>query len=115
MKKSPLSDATRLRHMLDFAQKILHHTQHMTRKTLADDELDLMGIIRLLELIGEAASRVSPETQVQHPEIDWIGIIGMRNRVIHGYFDIDLNIVWDTITHNIPDLIHHLTKIVGND
>ena len=113
MKKSPLNDQIRLHHMLEFAQKVQHHTSKMTRDTLDADELALMGIIRLIEMIGEAASKISPEIQKQHSQIDWAGIIGMRNRVIHGYFDIDLDIIWDTIQHNIPPLINQLTNILS--
>lgn len=68
-----------------------------------------------MELIGEAATRISKEGRVAHSEIPWTDIVAMRNRLIHVYFDIDLDRVWDTVTDDLPPLISALEKIVASE
>jgi uncharacterized protein with HEPN domain len=72
----------------------------------------VLAIIKELEIIGEAASKVSSETRERFPEIPWQDIVGMRNRFIHGYFDIDMDRVWDTVNADLPELLELLEKIV---
>jgi uncharacterized protein with HEPN domain len=69
-------------------------------------------LIRLLEIVGEAASQVTDDFQKQYPEIPWAQMIGMRNRLVHAYFEINLDVVWATITHNLPSLVHHLESLI---
>ena len=79
-------------------------------------ELDLMrqsAVTRQFEIIGEAARRISPETQATIPNIPWSKIIGMRNRLIHEYDDLDLEIIWDTIQLALPGLIKTLESIIS--
>jgi uncharacterized protein with HEPN domain len=79
-------------------------------------ELDLMcqsAVIRQLEIIGEAARRISAETQATTPNIPWSKIIGMRNRLIHQYDDLDTKVIWDTIQLALPELITILEQISG--
>jgi len=64
-----------------------------------------------IEIIGEAAARISPETKGRCPEIPWTSIVGARNWLIHAYFDINLDRVWDTITDDLPKLVVELKKI----
>jgi len=71
-----------------------------------------LSIVKSVELIGEAASRISKECRDTHPEIPWNDIVAMRNRLIHVYFDIDLDRVWDTVTDDLPPLISALEKII---
>jgi uncharacterized protein with HEPN domain len=65
--------------------------------------------------MGEAASKVTKESRDSHPEVPWLNIIGMRNRLIHAYFDIDLDRVWDTITDDLPPVIAALKKMVQKE
>jgi uncharacterized protein with HEPN domain len=81
---------------------------------LGRNRVVLLAFVRLLEVIGEAASKVSEQGQEAFPEIDWANIVGMRNRLIHAYFDISLVIVWRTISEDLPPLIELLRPIVGN-
>jgi len=74
-----------------------------------------LALVKDIEIIGEAASRVSEACQAANPQIPWADIIGMRNRLIHAYFDINLNIVWDTITANLVPLIAELVQILPPD
>ncbi len=73
----------------------------------------LFAIVRAIEVIGEAASKVTDETKATSPGIPWISIIGMRNRLIHGYFDIDSDVVWKTVTEEIPELHRSLKLLLG--
>jgi uncharacterized protein with HEPN domain len=66
-----------------------------------------------LEIIGEAASRVSSETQERYPGVPWSAMVAMRNRLIHAYFHIDLDRVWDTIADDLPMLMHELRRVLG--
>ncbi len=70
-------------------------------------------MIRLVEIIGEASAKVSPETQAMCPSIPWPQVVGMRNRLINGYDSVDLDILWDTIEIDMPPFIVKLEKILG--
>ena len=88
------NDATiRYRHMLDNARRARDLMQGKTRADLDEENLLTLGLVRLLEVVGEAANRVPNDEQGLHPEIPWAEIIGLRNRLIHGYDSIDLDIL----------------------
>jgi len=106
-------DRVRLRHMLDAALEIQQYVQSATREDLNHDRKLVHSLVRLFEIIGEAATQVSEELQDKTPEIPWFIIIGMRNRLIHAYFAIDLNVVWGTSTTDIPLLITELKKLIN--
>lgn len=111
---SKVDDTTRLRHMLEAAQEANEFSQGKTRQDLDSDRILSLALVRLLEIIGEAASKVSQERQKQIPEIPWRKMIGMRNRIVHAYFEIDLDILWDTITYDLHELIPILKKYLTN-
>jgi uncharacterized protein with HEPN domain len=69
-------------------------------------------LVRLLEVIGEAARGVSPEFRNSHPDLPWKNMVGMRDRLIHGYYDINLDVVWKTVTEDLPPLISQLEEII---
>jgi len=71
-----------------------------------------LAIIKDIEIVGEAASRIGENTRSTYPEIPWADIVGMRNRLIHAYFDINLDLVWDTVTANLPPLVDQLSRIL---
>jgi uncharacterized protein with HEPN domain len=104
-------DLNRLSHILDAAKTIQQHIQGKKESDLERDRLLLGGIIRELLLIGEAANAVSPKTKAQTPSIPWKEIIGMRNQLIHSYFEISYKIIWMTVTDDIPKLISELETI----
>ena len=110
----PKNDHVRLRHMLDAAQKAVAVSQGRSRKDLDTDSLLNLALVRLLEVIGEAAKALSPEISTAHPEIPWKKISGMRDRLIHGYFDVNLDVVWETVTQDLPPLIASLEQIVSS-
>ena len=104
-------DAVRLHHMLDAAKEAFSFVQGKERSDLDKDRKLVLSLVRLVEVIGEAAGSVSKEFQTAHPEIPWPAIVGMRNRLIHAYFDIDLDRVWDTVKDDLPQLVASLEKI----
>jgi len=103
-------DLVYIRHALDAAEKIHSFTKGKTREVLDTDETLALALVRLLEIIGEAANCISREFSERNQDIPWNKMIGMRNRLIHGYFDINYDIVWDTVTNDIPGLINLLRK-----
>ncbi|MBN2182511.1 MAG: DUF86 domain-containing protein [Sedimentisphaerales bacterium] len=105
-------DKVRLRHMLDAALEIQQYVRSSTREDLDKDRKLVHSLVRLFEIIGEAAGQVSDELREDIPEIPWLVIIGMRNRLIHAYFEINLDIVWRTSTEDIPPLIEVLKEIL---
>jgi uncharacterized protein with HEPN domain len=106
-------DEVRLRHMLDAAIEIQQYVQSSRREDLNRDRKLVHSLVRLLEIIGEAATQVSEELRNNVPEIPWPVLIGMRNRLIHAYFSINLDVVWSTSTEDIPSLITELEKLLG--
>jgi len=101
-------DRTRLRHMLDSAEKALMLSQSRTRQDLDDDDLFSLAMTRLLEIIGEAAKAIGPEVRAAYPQIPWRQIAGVRDRLIHGYFNVDLDVVWSILEHDLPPLATQL-------
>ncbi|MBI5888204.1 MAG: DUF86 domain-containing protein [Deltaproteobacteria bacterium] len=106
-------DIVRLKHMLDAAKEARSFASNKKRSDLDANRQLTLALLKDIEIIGEAASKVSEETKAKYPSMPWLDIINMRNRLIHAYFDIDLEIVWDTVTKDIPPLIAELEKIVG--
>lgn len=109
----PKDDFIRLQHMIDAANEALSFAENKTKKDLYADRMLTLSIVKSIEIIGEAASTVSKEFRIRHSEIPWASIVAMRNRLIHVYFDIDLERVWDTITDDLPALITLLEKAVS--
>ena len=109
------ADQIRLRHMLDAAVEARSFAAARSVDDLLADRILLLALVKSIEIIGEAASRMGPATRARHPEIPWTDIVGMRNRLIHAYFDIDALRVWDTVTDDLPPLISALTAILGDD
>ena len=106
-------DIVRVHHMLDAAKEAFSFVQGKKRGDLDKDRKLVLSLVRLVEVIGEAAGQVSKELQAAHPEIPWLAIVGMRNRLIHAYFDVDLDRVWDTVKEDLPPLVAGLEKIIS--
>lgn len=104
-----------LQQMLVYAQEAVDLCAGKTRANLDRDRLLELALTRLLEIIGEAANRVPLAEQVDLPDIPWPQIIGLRNRLIHGYDAVDLDIVWQIVQQDLPPLITTLQNVVPND
>jgi uncharacterized protein with HEPN domain len=99
--------------MLDHGREALVHVHGKSRKDLEADRLRHLAVVHLVEIIGEAASRVSPAVQSEYPDIPWREIVGTRNRLIHGYDNIDDDQLWKILDKDLPDLIIKLEKRLG--
>lgn len=102
----------RLRHMLESAETAVKFIENKDRSALDNDEMLRFALARAIEIIGEAATNVSPEGKATCKDLPWTEIVGMRNRIVHAYFDVNLDILWATITKDLPTLILRLKKIV---
>ncbi len=105
-------DLIRFRHMLDAAKEVLFFTSGKSRRDLDMNRMLVLALVKDIEIIGEAAGKVSTETRDEYKGIPWMDIIDMRNHLIHVYFDIDLDILWDTVINDLPPLIAEIEKII---
>ena len=105
-------DSTRLRHMRDAAREALAFAEGKQRTDLDNNRQLALAILKCIEIVGEASAAISIATTSRYPEIPWRQIRGMRNRLVHGYYEIDLDVVWDTVTHNLGPLLRALERIV---
>ena len=105
------TDADRIYHMIESAKEAVSYIQNKTRDDLDSDRQLVHSLVRCLEIIGEAASKISVQFKSDNPQIPWEYIVGMRNRLVHAYFDINLDIVWRTVKEELPGLIENIEKI----
>lgn len=108
-------DRTRLRHMRVHAEEATEMAQGHTRAELDSDRKLNLSLVRLLEIVGEAASRVSPKTRARLAAVPWPDVVGLRNRLVHGYDKVDFDILWDIVRHDLPPLIVVLRKALEED
>lgn len=102
----------RLRHMLDHAREAVDMAHGRKREDLdADRQLNL-ALVRLLEIVGEAAGKVAPQDRERYPGVPWRDIVDLRNRLIHGYDEVNLDILWAIVRQDLPPLIVELEKII---
>ena len=105
-------DGSLLLDMLDAARDAVAFADEISYAEFAGDRRNQLAILKSVEIVGEAASRVSAETRAAYPTIRWREMVGMRNRLVHAYFDIDLRLVWDTVHEHLPPLIERLEPLV---
>ena len=106
-------DRVRLLHMLDASKEVISFTRGKSRDSLYKDVMLVRALMMSIGIIGEAASRVSAEYRKAHPQVPWPQVIGMRNRLVHAYFDVDLDRLWKTATEDVPSLIPTLEKLLS--
>ena len=105
-------DKVRLRHMLDYSRKAVAMIEGRAREDLNRNEMLCLALTRAVEIIGEASTRISQASQQRHGQIPWPEIIGLRNRLVHGYDAVDVDILWDIVQQDLPPLIERLEAIV---
>ena len=108
-------DENRLRHMLDAAREAVSFARGRTRGDLDTDRQLVLSLVKDIEIVGEAATRVSEPARRRLPEMPWERIVGMRNRLVHAYFDVNLDIVWKTVREDLPALIALLESAIPPD
>lgn len=106
-------ESVRLRHMLEHAREAVEICRRRCRSDLDADRLLNLALVRLIEVVGEAASKVSGDVREGNPDIPWREIVAMRNRIIHGYDAVDFDILWAVIQQDLPDLIPRLERLLA--
>jgi len=106
-------DRVRILHMIDAADAVAQFVAGRSRDDLERDRMLLFALAHAIEILGEAANKISPEVRAAAPQIPWRAIVSMRNRLIHGYFDINTTIVWKTATEEVPALVPLLRALAG--
>ena len=109
---SKQGDIVRLRHMLDAAKEAMEFAKSAQRSDLDTDRKLALSLVRLVEIIGEAAKQVSATSRELCPEIPWSNIAGTRDRLIHGYYDVDYDIIWRIVSADLADLAPKLEKLI---
>jgi len=109
-----LDDPTRLRHMRDAAKDALAFVEGRRRVDLDSDRQLTLALVKCVEIVGEAASVITDETKAKAPETPWPQIRGMRNRLIHAYYEIDLDVLWNTVTNDLPSLLESVERMLAS-
>lgn len=103
-----------LRHMLAEADYLVTSSRSMSREGFLADETLKRAFVRSLEIIGEAAKKLPDEFRAKHPGVEWRAMAGMRDRLIHGYFGVDYDLVWDVVDTKIPALKREIKRILNS-
>lgn len=104
-------DLAFIEHILSSINAIKEFSKEMNKEKLMSDRLKQSAIVREIEIIGEAVKNISENLKDKHPEIEWKEIVGTRDKMIHHYFGVDLNIIWNIVKINLPDLKDKVLKI----
>ncbi|WEK20515.1 MAG: DUF86 domain-containing protein [Candidatus Pedobacter colombiensis] len=104
-----------LNHILDEISFVLNAVKGKEKDFVINDPVLSRAIIRSLEIIGEASAKVEPDFKLEHPQVEWRKMSNTRNRLIHDYFGVDYDIVWDIITSKLPDLEQAIQAIISEN
>jgi uncharacterized protein with HEPN domain len=110
-----LSALEYLRHILDEAEYLMNQTQGLTKDEFMRDATLKRAFVRSLEIIGEAAKKIPDDFRQRYGHVDWRAMAGMRDRLIHAYFGVDYEIVWDVVTTKVPTLYREIAGIIRNE
>jgi len=111
----PPEDRVRLLHMIEAAQTAQQFVAHRSRGDLDSDRMLLFALVRAVEILGEAASKISEVARAEAPDVPWGLIVAMRNRLIHAYFDVNRDILWTTVTVEIPELLPQILALTETE
>jgi uncharacterized protein with HEPN domain len=109
------ADSLRIQHLIEAAEKAVAFTTGRSRSALDEDELLCLALTKLIEIVGEAAKQVSEPTRRAHPRVPWSAAARMRDRLVHHYFDVNLDILWTTVTVELPKLLATVPRPPGSN
>jgi uncharacterized protein with HEPN domain len=109
----PPEDRVRLLHMEEALATAQRFVAGKSREDLDADDMFRLALTRAIEIVGEAAGRVTAPTQERYPDVAWRALLGMRNRLTHAYFDVNRDIVWTTATQAVPQLLARVREILA--
>ena len=115
LRKTRENDRTRLRHMLEWARATERISANESRRSLDDDQMLQLALTRTLQIIGEAANHVTASSRRGFGTIPWADIIGMRHRLVHVYYAVDMDVIWKTVSEYIPPLIADLESVLKEE
>ena len=105
-------DRIRIQHIVDAGEEALSFLENVEFEKFSHNRMLILSVIKDTEITGEAASKITTETKTKYDNIPWKDIVGMRNRLIHGYFEVDIKLVWNTAKNNLPQLLNSLKEII---
>lgn len=108
------TDDAYLEDILSFAQNGMKFVDGMSFEEFSADEKTIYAVIRVLEVVGEATKKISDEFKSRHPSLPWRVMAGMRDKLIHDYIGVDLAVVWDTVTKNLPDVVPQIRRLLSD-
>ena len=108
-------DRVRLRHIGDALKAAMRFVEGRSREDLDKDRMLAFALLHAIQIVGEAASKISVDFREQHPQIPWVLITGLRHRLVHAYFDINHDILWTTATESVPELLGQVDGILSSD
>jgi uncharacterized protein with HEPN domain len=110
---TPPDDLNRLRHLADAAAKAIEFCRDRRRADLDNDEMLVLAVTKLIEIVGEAAKQVSEASKAALPDMPWAAAARMRDRLVHHYFDIDLDVVWSTVEQDLPTVLSEARRAIA--
>lgn len=111
--KEPLKDRERLEHILSAIDRVLRYTKGITYEELVSNDMMYYAVVKNIEIMGEAANMLTNEFVSAHPETPWKQVRGMRNYIVHEYFQIDDVVVWDVVSNNLPTLRRQIESYIA--
>jgi uncharacterized protein with HEPN domain len=111
--KGNLSDQARINHICDAIYEIENYVENVSFNDFSKSSEKKFASVKQLEIIGEAASRITKQTKLNHPEVEWAKIIALRNILVHEYYVIDEQVLWNIITNNLPSLKNQIISLIS--
>ena len=111
--REPLKDRERLEHILSAIDRVLRYTKGITYEELVSNDMMYYAVVKNIEIMGEAANMLTNEFVSAHPETPWKQVRGMRNYIVHEYFQIDDVVVWDVVSNNLHTLRRQIESYIA--